>query len=74
MSEEKKKNTARLWLMGIAALVALVFILLNSQEVKIRFLFATTTAPLIFALAISTALGFIVGYLMGRFRDQGKGD
>ena len=70
MTEEKKNNTVRLWLMGIAALLALIFILLNSQDVRIRFIFGTTTAPLIFALAISTVLGLIVGYLYGRFRDH----
>lgn len=69
---EEKKNTTRLWLLGIAAAAAIVFILLNSQEVKIRFVFGTTTAPLIFALAISTVLGLIVGYLLGRFRDRDK--
>jgi uncharacterized integral membrane protein len=70
VSEEEKSNTVRLWLIGIASLLALIFILLNSQDVRIRFIFGTTTAPLIFALAISTVLGLIVGYLVGRFRDH----
>ncbi|MFN2611945.1 MAG: lipopolysaccharide assembly protein LapA domain-containing protein [Solirubrobacterales bacterium] len=70
MPEEKQRNNGRLWLLGIAALVALVFILLNSQEVKIKFVVGTTTAPLIFALAISTVLGLVVGYLIGRFRNH----
>jgi uncharacterized integral membrane protein len=55
---------------GIVALivVALIFILLNSQEVKIKFIFTTVTAPLFFALALATLLGLIIGWAIARFR------
>ncbi|MGZ5340655.1 MAG: lipopolysaccharide assembly protein LapA domain-containing protein [Solirubrobacterales bacterium] len=55
------------------AVVALVFILLNSQEVKIKFIFATVNAPLFFALAISTLLGLIIGWLVARMRRGNQG-
>jgi uncharacterized integral membrane protein len=57
----------------ILAVIALLFILLNSQEVKIKFIFATVHAPLFFALAISTLLGLVIGYAIARFR-RGDGD
>jgi uncharacterized integral membrane protein len=68
--EAEHKRSGRFWVMALAAIAALLFILLNSQDVKVKFLFSTTTAPLFFALAISTVLGLIVGYLLGRFRGR----
>jgi uncharacterized integral membrane protein len=70
--EPQKKNNGRLGLIAVLGLIALVFILLNSQEVKIKFLVGTTTAPLILALAISTLLGLVVGYMMGRIHDHDR--
>jgi uncharacterized integral membrane protein len=70
--ETEKKSNGRLGLLAVLGVVALVFILLNSQEVKIKFLVGETTAPLILALVISTALGAAVGYLMGRIHDHDR--
>ena len=71
--ETEKKSNGKLGLIAVLGLLALVFILLNSQEVKIKFLVGTTTAPLILALALSTVLGLAVGYLMGRIHDHDRG-
>jgi uncharacterized integral membrane protein len=54
--------------MVIAIVVAGVFILQNSQEVKVKFFFSTTHIPLIFALLLATVLGFIIGLALPRFR------
>jgi uncharacterized integral membrane protein len=59
---------AKFWLIVALIVVALIFILLNSQEVKIKFLFATVKAPLFFALALSTILGLVIGWAVARFR------
>jgi uncharacterized integral membrane protein len=70
--ETQEKSNGKLGLIAVLGLIALVFILLNSQEVKIKFLVGTTTAPLIVALAISTVLGLVVGYMMGRLHDRDR--
>jgi uncharacterized integral membrane protein len=70
--EPKERNNGRLGLIAVLGLIALVFILLNSQDVKIKFVVATTTAPLIVALGISTVLGLAVGYMMGRLHDHDR--
>ncbi len=51
-----------------AVIVAAIFILQNSQEVTVDFLFTTTEAPLIFALLFAAILGFLIGLALPRFR------
>lgn len=58
----------RLWVAIGAIVLAAIFILQNSQEVKVDFLFTTFTAPLIFALLLAALLGFIIGLALPRFR------
>jgi uncharacterized integral membrane protein len=52
----------------------LIFIFENSQTVKVKFIFASTSTPLIFALLISAALGVAVGWLLARLRRARKQD
>jgi uncharacterized integral membrane protein len=52
----------------------LIFIFENSQTVKVKFIFASTSTPLIFALLISAALGVAVGWLLPRLRRARKQD
>ena len=47
-------------------LFAAIFILQNSKEVTVDFLFASITAPLIFALLLAAVLGLLIGLLIGR--------
>jgi uncharacterized integral membrane protein len=53
----------KLWAIGIAVLLLVIFIAENSQEVEIRFLFVETQTPLIFGLLIAGILGFLIGWL-----------
>jgi uncharacterized integral membrane protein len=54
----------RLWVgLGLAVL-AIIFIALNSQKVVVDFLIGETETPLFFALLISTALGVAIGWLV----------
>jgi uncharacterized integral membrane protein len=55
----------------LAGVAAILLIALNSQEVKIKFLLSTTTAPLFFVLIIAVLLGMIIGFILGRYRDRG---
>ena len=58
----------RLYVAVAAVVLAAIFILQNSQEVKVEFFFSSTTTPLIFALLLAFALGLIVGLVLPRFR------
>ena len=56
-------RSAKLWAIGIAVVLLVIFIAENSQEVEIRFLFVETNTPLIFGLLIAGILGFLIGWL-----------
>ena len=60
---QAQQRNWRSWALGIAVLLAIVFIAQNSQEVKVKFLFVDTTTPLIFALLIAAILGAVIGYV-----------
>ncbi|MBM3666784.1 MAG: DUF1049 domain-containing protein [Actinobacteria bacterium] len=58
----------RLWASIATIVLAAIFILQNSKEVSVDFIFWTITAPLIFALAFAVLLGLVIGLLMPRGR------
>lgn len=58
----------RLYLSIGAIIVAAIFILQNSQEVSVDFIFTTTETPLVFALLFAAILGFVIGLGLPRFR------
>jgi len=62
VAREPERNW-RAWALGIAVMLAIIFVALNSQEVTVKFLFFEATMPLIFALLISTVLGMVIGYV-----------
>jgi uncharacterized integral membrane protein len=66
VTEERRgmARSAKLWAIGIAVLLLVIFIAENSQEVEIRFLFVETNTPLIFGLLVAGILGFLIGWLM----------
>ncbi len=66
----KKQRGARFYITVVAVILAAIFILQNSQEVKVKFFFSTTHTPLIFALLLATVLGFVIGLALPRFRDR----
>jgi uncharacterized integral membrane protein len=56
----------RLWAAIALVVIAAVFILQNSKEVSVDFLFWTIKAPLVFALLFCAVIGLLVGLLYGR--------
>lgn len=58
----------RLWAAAIAAVLLIIFIAQNSQEVRVDFLFVEATTPLIFALLVAGVLGALIGWLAPRVR------
>ncbi len=78
--EGQKQKSQRSWRFYVAigaAVIALILIFQNSQDVEINFIFASTTAPLFFILIVVFALGALTGWLLphvrrGRKRDDEK--
>jgi uncharacterized integral membrane protein len=74
LQPQVKKTSWRPWALGVAVLLAVIFIAQNSQEVKVKFLFVDTTTPLIFALLIAAVLGAVIGYVGPLVRQHRRGE
>lgn len=68
---EPTRRGAKFWSVAVLVVLAIVFIALNSKHVDINFVFATVNTSLVFALAIATVLGVLIGWLGARFRHRG---
>lgn len=64
----KKDRSWRFYAAIAVAIVALILIVQNSQDVEIELIFATTTAPLFFILIITFVLGALFGWLWPHVR------
>ncbi len=58
----------RLYIAIAVVILTAIFILQNSQKVRVEFFFSETDTPLIFALLLAAVLGFIIGLALPRFR------
>jgi uncharacterized integral membrane protein len=57
------------WALLVAVVLLLVFVIQNSEEVEIDFLFFTSVStPLVLALVFSALLGTLIGWLAPRVR------
>lgn len=56
------------------AVIALIFVIQNTEETNVSFLFAETEMPLFFALIIALALGALIGWLTPRVRRSGRSE
>lgn len=60
---------------GVGVLVlALIFILQNTQDTEIKFLFWDFTVGLWFGLVIAMVLGMLIGWLLPKFLRRGRRD
>ena len=64
----QRESRTRLYVGLVALLLAIIFIVQNSQKVTVDFIFSETETPLIFALLLATVLGVIIGLVLPRFR------
>lgn len=68
----KKERGWRFYLAAGLAILALVFVIQNTEETNVSFLFAETEMPLFFALIITLAVGALIGWLTPRVRRSRK--
>lgn len=67
-AKAKERRSWRTYAAGVVAVVVLVFVIQNSQEVEVDFIFATTSTPLFFVILIAAALGALIGWLFPHVR------
>jgi uncharacterized integral membrane protein len=70
----RKEGSWRRWGLWIAAAILLLFMALNSQQVKVNLIFGSAQMPLIFALLIAALLGALVGWAAPRLRAHRRND
>jgi uncharacterized integral membrane protein len=70
----RKETNWRAWGLGVLVVLVIIFIALNAQKVTVDFLFFETAMPLIFALAITTVLGIVIGYVAPIVRRHRRGE
>jgi hypothetical protein len=54
---------------GVLLVLAVVFVFENTEEAEIRFVLPKVQMPLWVALAVTTVIGMVVGFLVARSRD-----
>ena len=58
--------TPRQILIGVLALVLIIFAIANSERVQVSFLLFDTEARVVTVIAVAAGLGFLIGYFIGR--------
>lgn len=59
---QKEARGWRFYLLAVAAVLLLIFVVQNAQKVTVDFLFVETETPLIVALLIAGGLGGLIGW------------
>ena len=76
MADEQAKRERTPWVqlaaIGLVALYALLFIILNTHRAKVSFVFATTRISVIWVILLSLAVGFVLGVLGSRLNRRRK--
>jgi uncharacterized integral membrane protein len=69
---KRKREQTRLIIGAILGIVVLIFVLNNTQRVKIHWIFGTTRTPVILALVITLLVGIIIGAVGARYERRSK--
>ena len=64
------KVSPKMILIGILILVIVIFAAVNSQKVNVDFVFGDFTVRLFTVIVGSAAIGWVVGWFMGRKRGE----
>ena len=74
--EQQAKRERTPWVqitaIGLVALYALLFIVLNTRRAKVSFVFASTKISVIWVILLSLAVGFVLGVLVTRLNRRRK--
>lgn len=66
-------STARLVVIGLVGIFAVLFIALNTHDTKVDFVFGSTKLSVIWVILLSIALGFALGALLPQLRRRRRG-
>ncbi|MGN6799678.1 MAG: lipopolysaccharide assembly protein LapA domain-containing protein [Gaiellaceae bacterium] len=76
MADEQAKRERPPWIqltaIGLVALYAILFIVLNTHRAKVSFVFGTTRISVIWVILLSLAVGFVLGVLGARLNRRRK--
>jgi uncharacterized integral membrane protein len=76
MAEEQAKRQRPPWVqlaaIGLVALYALLFIILNTHRAKVSFVFASARISVIWVILLSLAVGIVLGVLLSRLNRRRK--
>jgi uncharacterized integral membrane protein len=76
MAEEQAKPQRPPWVqlaaIGLVALYALLFIILNTHRAKVSFVFASARISVIWVILLSLAVGLVLGVLLSRLNRRRK--
>lgn len=70
--DKKDGRSWRFWAALVVIAITVLFIAVNAQKVTVDFIVGDAELPLVFALSISVALGFVLGYVLPRLRSDKK--
>lgn len=74
LGRKPKERSWRVYAAGFFALLALILVIQNSEEVNFHFFFAEVNTPLFFGLIIAFVLGALTGWLVPKVRGDGRRD
>jgi uncharacterized integral membrane protein len=76
LAEQQAKRERTPWIqltaIGLVALYAILFIVLNTHRAKVSFVFASTKISVIWVILLSLAVGFALGVLGTRLHRRRK--
>jgi len=64
----KRDTPWMLILVGVLAVYAVLLVILNSKEVRVRFVFFSAEISLLVLILLCLGIGFVSGYLVDRMR------
>lgn len=76
LDDKQRRQLVRVGVLVVVALLLVTFIFRNTRQVRVSFVFFSTTSSLIWVIISSLVLGFVAGWLLPgqirRYRDRRK--
>jgi uncharacterized integral membrane protein len=69
---KSKRDQTRLIVGAVLAVIVLIFVLSNTQKVKVHWIVGTTRTPVILALVVTLLIGIIIGAVGARYERRSK--